>query len=145
MWGGDGKVSINADTKLKSQVQPNDNIDTQIDDMEINKDGKKGKDGKNDDAEELDLTENDKLAYLEALDMKKDMTLLESLWKITTLATPAVLGLLLYLLVQMSNTFFIGNLNEPILLGGVGMGNMLINVLCFAIVQGLNSALFTFE
>lgn len=36
-----------------------------------------------------------------------------------------------------------GNLNEPALLAGVGMGNMLINVLCFAIVQGLNGALET--
>ena len=52
--------------------------------------------------------------------------------------------MLLYLLVQLSNTYFIGNLNEPTLLGGVGMGNMLINVLSFAVIQGLNGALETF-
>lgn len=41
--------------------------------------------------------------------------------------------MLAFILVQLINTAFIGNLNDPILLGGVGMGNMLINVLGFAI------------
>ena len=36
-----------------------------------------------------------------------------------------------------------GNLNQPELLAGVGMGNMLVNVLCFAVIQGLNGALET--
>ena len=59
------------------------------------------------------------------------------------MAIPLVVGMLLYLLVQLTNTWFIGNLNEPALLAGVGMGNMLINVLCFAVIQGLNGALET--
>jgi MATE family multidrug resistance protein len=59
------------------------------------------------------------------------------------MAIPLVVGMLLYLLVQLTNTWFVGNMNEPVLLAGVGMGNMLINVLCFAIVQGLNGALET--
>ncbi len=59
------------------------------------------------------------------------------------MAVPLVIGMLLYILVQMINTYFIGNLNEPALLAGVGMGNMLINVLCFAVTQGLNGALET--
>jgi len=42
------------------------------------------------------------------------------------------------------NTFFVGKLNDPSLLAGVGMGNMLINVLAFAVMQGLNGALETF-
>lgn len=29
-------------------------------------------------------------------------------------------------------------------MAGIGMGNMLINIFCFAITQGLNSALETF-
>ena len=76
--------------------------------------------------------------------MKPDMTIIECFWKVVKLAVPSVIGMLLYLMVQLSNTFFIGNLNEPVLLAGVGMGNMLINVLCFAVVQGLNGALETF-
>lgn len=39
------------------------------------------------------------------------------------------------------NTYFIGNLNDPALLAGVGMGNMLLNVVAFAFMQGLNGAL----
>ena len=50
------------------------------------------------------------------------------------MAIPLVVGMLLYLLVQLTNTWFIGNLNEPALLAGVGMGNMLINVLVFVVV-----------
>lgn len=42
--------------------------------------------------------------------------------------------MLVYILIQLINTYFIGNLNEPVLLAGVGMGNMLINVLAFAIM-----------
>ena len=76
--------------------------------------------------------------------MKPDMTVIECLWKVVKLAVPSVIGMLLYLFVQLSNTYFIGNLNEPVLLAGVGMGNMLLNVLCFAVVQGLNGALETF-
>ena len=34
-------------------------------------------------------------------------------------------------------------MDEPALLAGVGMGNMLINVLAFALIQGLNGALET--
>ena len=54
-----------------------------------------------------------------------------------------IFGMFVYMMVMLVNTYFIGNLNEPVLLAGVGMGNMLINVLCFAVVQGLNGALET--
>jgi len=59
------------------------------------------------------------------------------------MAVPLIFGMLLYILVQNINVYFLGNLNEPALLAGVGMGNMLINVLCFAVVQGLNGAIET--
>jgi len=60
------------------------------------------------------------------------------------MAIPAIVGMLLYLFVQLSSTYYVGNLNDPVLLAGVGMGNMLINVLSFAVVQGLNGALESF-
>ena len=72
-----------------------------------------------------------------------DMTLLQTFWMVTKMAIPLIVGMLLYLLVQLTNTYFVGNLNKPALLAGVGMGNMLINVLCFAVIQGLNGALET--
>ena len=62
------------------------------------------------------------------------MTLLQCFWLVTKMAIPLVIGMLLYLLVQNVNVYFIGNLNDPPLLAGVGMGNMLINVLCFAVM-----------
>lgn len=45
--------------------------------------------------------------------------------------------------VQIINTFFIGHTNDAVLIAGVGMGNMLINVLAFAVMQGINGALET--
>ena len=68
------------------------------------------------------------------LSFPDDMTMLQCFWMVTKMAIPLVVGMLLYLLVQLANTYFVGNLNEPALLAGVGMGNMLINVLCFAII-----------
>ena len=71
------------------------------------------------------------------------MTILECFWEITKLATPMIFGMFVYLMVMLVNCYYIGHLNDPVLLAGVGMGNMLINVLCFAVVQGLNGALET--
>ena len=47
------------------------------------------------------------------------------------------------MLVQLLNTYFVGHTNDAVLIAGIGMGNMLINVLAFAIMQGLNGALET--
>jgi Na+-driven multidrug efflux pump len=43
--------------------------------------------------------------------------------------------------VQITSVFFIGNLNDPVILASVGLGNMMVNVLAFAVTQGLNGAL----
>ena len=51
--------------------------------------------------------------------------------------------MIFFMLVQLINTYFIGHTNDSTLIAGVGMGNMLINVLAFAIMQGLNGALET--
>lgn len=47
------------------------------------------------------------------------------------------------MMVQLINTYYIGHTNDPVLIAGVGMGNMLINVLAFAPMQGMNGALET--
>jgi len=73
-----------------------------------------------------------------------DMTTMQCFWKVTTIASPIVFSMLVYLFVQLVNTFFVGKMDEPALLAGVGMGNMLINVLAFAVMQGLNGAIETF-
>lgn len=51
--------------------------------------------------------------------------------------------MIFYMIVQMLSTYFVGHTNDATLISGVGMGNMLINVLAFAVIQGLNGALET--
>jgi Na+-driven multidrug efflux pump len=59
------------------------------------------------------------------------------------LSVGPIVSMFFYMVVQLVNTYYIGHTNEPALIAGVGMGNMLINVLAFAIIQGLNGALET--
>ena len=54
-----------------------------------------------------------------------------------------IISMFFYMFVQLINTYYIGHTNDSALIAGVGMGNMLINVLAFAIIQGLNGALET--
>ena len=49
--------------------------------------------------------------------------------------------MIFYMIVQLMNTYIVGHTNDPVLIAGVGMGNMLINVFAFAVMQGLNGAL----
>jgi MATE family multidrug resistance protein len=46
--------------------------------------------------------------------------------------------------IGLINVYFMGNQKNPDLIAGVGMGSMLINVLFFAIGQGLNGTIETF-
>ncbi len=57
---------------------------------------------------------------------------------ITKIATPPIIASLVYFIVQFVSIYYIGNLDDSILLAGVGMGNMLINIIAFAILYGLN-------
>ena len=66
--------------------------------------------------------------------LRDDMSTLEVFWEITKIAVPLIFAMLVFLLVQLVNTYFVGHSNDAVLLAGVGMGNMLINVLCFAVV-----------
>ena len=63
------------------------------------------------------------------------------LWKVMRLSSGLIISMFFYMFVQLINTYYIGHTNDPILIAGVGMGNMLINVLAFAVIQGLNGAL----
>lgn len=77
-------------------------------------------------------------------DKVKDMTYWESCKVVMKLAIPPIISSFFYMFVQLVNTYFIGHLDDAVLIAGVGMGNMLINVLCFAIAQGMNGALETY-
>lgn len=50
------------------------------------------------------------------------------------IATPPIIGSMIQIIVQMTTVFFIGNLNDPITLASVGLANMMINVMAFAII-----------
>lgn len=54
------------------------------------------------------------------------------------------MGSATYLFVQLVSLHYIGNMNDPVILAGVGMGNVLINVFGLALMMGLSSALETF-
>ncbi|CAI2363767.1 unnamed protein product [Moneuplotes crassus] len=62
---------------------------------------------------------------------------------IVVTSIPSIAGLLFEFLVQVVNLIFVGNLNNPAALGGVGLANMLLNVVCFSIGMGLNGAIDT--
>jgi len=68
-------------------------------------------------------------------------TFWQQLVTVTKLAVGPIVGMIFQQLVQLVNTYSVGHTNEAALIAGVGMGNMLINILGFAIMQGLNGAL----
>ena len=81
-------------------------------------------------AEEADLT-----------GFNPNMTIFECFTLVAKIAVPPIMGNMIQLLVQMITVVYIGRLGDPALLASVGLGNMMVNVLAFAITQGLNGAL----
>ena len=58
-------------------------------------------------------------------------------------AIPAILTSLAFMMQENINLIFIGQLNNPTMMAGVGMGNMLINMIGLTPAWGLHSALET--
>ena len=69
------------------------------------------------------------------------MTILECFANICKISAPPIIGNLISLSVILTSIYFVGNLNDPVVLASVGLGGMMVNVLAFAITQGLNGAL----
>ena len=69
--------------------------------------------------------------------------LLGQFWLVVKTSVGPIVSMFFYMFVQLINTYYIGHTNDSSLIAGVGMGNMLINVLAFAVMQGLNGALET--
>ena len=59
-------------------------------------------------------------------------------------AFPSIASLLFVMVMQIINTVFINNIDDPYQLAGIGMGNMTINILGYSFILGLNSAIDTF-
>ena len=51
-----------------------------------------------------------------------------------------IVSMFFFSFLQLVNTYYIGHSNDSTLIAGVGMGNMLVNVLAFAVQWGLNGA-----
>lgn len=70
-------------------------------------------------------------------------TFLQRIKLILKLAIPSSLSMLGVSLIEMINLSFIGHLNDELLIGGVGIGNMVQNIFAISIIYGFNSVLDT--
>jgi Na+-driven multidrug efflux pump len=48
-------------------------------------------------------------------------------------SVPTILSMIFFMFVAITNIYFMGHLDDPDLLAGVGLGAMLLNVFCFAV------------
>ena len=55
----------------------------------------------------------------------------------------SIWGLLFQFIVEIINLIFVGHLNDPVSIGGVGLGNLMINVVWFSVGMGMNGAIDT--
>lgn len=62
---------------------------------------------------------------------------------IAAIAIPVIIGQFFALFVELINVAYIGHLNDPAKVAGVGLGNMYVNIFCLSIVFGLNGAITT--
>lgn len=58
-------------------------------------------------------------------------------------AIPSSLCFVIGMLQENINMIFLGHLNQPALIAGIGIGNMFMNMIGLSIVTGLNGALET--
>ena len=61
----------------------------------------------------------------------------------TLIFFPTVFSQLVGMAQEVTNLIFIGQLNEPAMLAGVGLGNVIMNVLGLSVIFGMNGALET--
>jgi len=73
----------------------------------------------------------------------KPLSTWQMFWKIWKIALPAMISLFFQFFAEAVNTYYVGNLNDTFMLAGIGLGNMTINIFCFAVFMGLNGAIET--
>ena len=67
-----------------------------------------------------------------------------NLLTVVKVAFPAMMTFIFQSLSELINTYFIGRyLDNPRMLAGAGMGNIIISMMCLAVFQGMNGALET--
>ena len=85
-----------------------------------------------------DVGKEEKTEIVEKVDTTFDV-----ISKIIKIFVPTVFCCLLGTLQEVVNLAFIGYLDDPAMLAGVGMGNVIINMLGLSIIFGMNMALET--
>ena len=101
---------------------------------------KKQKQSANDNRfEPLEIEEERKISLKE---MPID-TRWERVYLILSLVIPTSLSQIVNIMVEVMNLKFVGELNDPAMFAGVGMGNMTQNLCALSIILGFNSALDT--
>lgn len=58
-------------------------------------------------------------------------------------AIPSLFCMLILMVQEMINLIFVGHLNQPAMIAGVGTGNMIMNMVGMSMFVGLNGALET--
>jgi Na+-driven multidrug efflux pump len=66
------------------------------------------------------------------------------LLNVLKIAIPSTMTFFFQFLSEVINTYFLGQLNDPRILAGAGMGNIIISMMCLSVFQGMNGALETF-
>lgn len=67
-----------------------------------------------------------------------------AIWQIVKIGFPAFVCQFLAIFQESINLFFVGKLNDLSLINAIGLGNVMMNVLGYATIFGLNGALATF-
>mgnify|MGYP000356618347 CR=1 FL=1 len=83
------------------------------------------------------------MAFSDRRKIVEDVSFLGSLWLACKKSTPTILTMIFFQMVQLLNILYVGQMSSD-LLAGVGLGNMLLNVLVFAVTMGLNGTVETF-
>ena len=63
--------------------------------------------------------------------------------KLAKVSLPAMVNQCFAFFLELVNMYFVGHLNDPAMVAGVGLGNMYVNIMCQSIIIGLNGAIGT--
>ena len=74
---------------------------------------------------------------------QQNETFRERAWNVIRLTIPSSLSAVVGMFCALMNLAFIGYLNDPAMMAGVGMGNMFMNMIGLTPAWGLHSALET--
>ena len=76
--------------------------------------------------------------------VEKIMNVSDSVKKFMSLSIPAILSFFLIQIQDQISVFFIANMNDATHLAAIGLGNMMIIIIPYSVMIGVNTALETF-